>query len=110
MLLLGQRGLRWLAFGYICFAVTQVLQGVMRGAGETMMPMWISIICTVVLRMPLSYLLAYMTRSEMWPTGHPDAIYASLLVSWVTGMLLSVIVYKLGWWKRRLPESMRSSI
>ncbi|MDO5143318.1 MAG: MATE family efflux transporter [bacterium] len=110
VLLLGQRGLRWLAFGYICFAVTQVLQGVMRGAGETMMPMWISIICTVVLRMPLSYLLAYMTRSEIWPTGHPDAIFASLLVSWVTGMLLSVIVYKLGWWKRRLPESMRSSI
>ncbi len=98
---LGARGLRWLAFGYLCFAVTQVLQGVMRGAGETVIPMWISILTTVVLRLPLAYGLAALTRSEAWPTGHPDAIFASLLISWVCGMVLTVILYLRGNWKRK---------
>ena len=107
---LGERGLRWLALGYVAFAVSQVLQGVMRGAGETLIPMWISIICTVILRMPLAYLLAALTKSELWPNGHPDAIFSSLLVSWLMGMVLSVIAYRLGWWKRKLPAELRNDL
>ena len=104
---LGQTGLRWLAFGYICFSVTQVLQGNMRGAGETMIPMWISIINTVVLRMPLAYLLAFLTRCPEWPNGRPEAIFGSLLLSWIMGMIMSVIAYRSGKWKRRLPAELR---
>ena len=37
-----------LAVGYIAMAVTQCLSGVMRGAGDTMTPMWISLITTAV--------------------------------------------------------------
>ena len=106
---IGIRALRWLALGYICFAVTQVLQGNMRGAGETMLPMWISIICTVLLRMPLAYLLAFLTRSADYPNGHPDAIFGSLLFSWVMGMVMSVIVYRHGRWKRRLPAELQEA-
>lgn len=32
---------------YIAMAVTQSLSGVMRGAGDTMTPMWISLVTTV---------------------------------------------------------------
>ncbi len=103
---LGRQGLLWLSFGYICFSVSQVLQGVMRGAGDTMVPMWISIICTVILRMPLAYLLAALTRGEAFPQGSPHAIFASLLISWVMGTLLSVIAYRRGLWKKKLPKSM----
>ncbi len=110
VMLIGQRGLRWLAVGYLCFAVSQVLQGVMRGAGETMLPMWISILTTVVLRVPLAYLLASLTRSEVWPQGHPDILYASLLASWVTSMLLTVLCYRLGWWRRKLPEEIKNQL
>ncbi len=98
---LGARGLKWLALGYLCFAVTQVLQGVMRGAGETVIPMWISVFTTVILRMPLAYLIAANTRTEAWPTGHPDAIFSSLLISWAAGMVLTVIIYRRGGWKKR---------
>ena len=38
-----------LAVGYIAMAVTQSLSGVMRGAGDTMTPMWISLITTVLI-------------------------------------------------------------
>ena len=109
-LALGTTGLRWLALGYICFSVSQVLQGNMRGVGETAIPMWISIFATIVLRMPLAYLIAYLTRSELNPNGAPVAIFSSLLVSWVFGMLLSVIIYRMGLWRRKLPEDLRDAL
>ena len=99
---IGTAGLRWLAAGYIAFAVTSCLQGAMRGLGETRIPMWISIISTIVIRLPLAYLLASLTRSEAWPNGSPDAIYGSLLVSWLLSMGMTIFVYLKGKWRRRL--------
>ncbi len=107
---LGRQGLLWLSFGYLCFSVTQVLQGVMRGAGDTVVPMWLSIITTVVLRMPLAYGLAAVTRSEAFPQGSPHAIFASLLIAWVMGTILSIIAYRKGFWRKHLPESMRREL
>ena len=82
----------------------------MRGAGETMIPMWISIISTVILRMPAAYLLAFLTRSDVWPHGNPDMLYASLLLAWVTSMLMTIIAYRAGWWRRKLPEELKEKI
>ena len=107
---IGVNGLRTLAAGYICFSVTNVLQGSMRGAGETVIPMYCSIFTTVILRMPLAYLLAYLTKSEMWPAGSPDAIYFSLLTSWVVGMIVAIVTYHMGWWRRKLPEDLRQAL
>ena len=104
---IGIYGLRWLSLGYIAFAVSQVLQGAMRGAGETMIPMWISIIATIVIRLPLAYLLAYLTCSEAWPNGNPQALFASLLISWLLSMVMTVIAHRKGAWRRRLPEELR---
>ena len=109
-LAIGTSGLRWLALGYICFSVTQVLQGNMRGAGETMIPMWISVFATIVLRMPLAYIIAWLTRSELNPNGAPVAIFSSLLVSWIFGMVVSIITYRMGLWRRKLPEDLRNEL
>ena len=99
---LGVQGLQTLAFGYICFSVTQVLQGTMRGAGETQVPMYISIIGTVILRMPLAYLMAFLTRTEQWPNGQPIALFGSLLISWVLSMLMTIASYRMKFWRRKL--------
>jgi len=99
---LGVQGLQTLAFGYICFSVTQVLQGTMRGAGETQVPMYISIIGTVILRMPLAYLMAFLTRNEQWPNGQPIALFGSLLISWVLSMLMTIASYRMKFWRRKL--------
>ena len=50
-----------LAVGYIAMAVTQGLSGVMRGAGDTVTPMWISIATTILIRVPVAYGLAFLT-------------------------------------------------
>ena len=56
------RMMRVLAVGYVAMAVTQSLGGVMRGAGDTVTPMWISLITTVLLRVPVAYGIAYFYK------------------------------------------------
>ena len=97
---LAVRMIRIMAVGYFCMSITQVLGGVMRGAGDTVSPMWISIISTIVIRVPLAYVLAYLTRSETYPHGDPIALFGSLMISWVLGMVMSIVVYRMGKWKK----------
>ncbi len=94
--------IRLLAVGYVGMAITQILSGAMRGAGDTVSPMWISIITTVVIRVPLAYLFAYMTRNELRPNGEPYALFLSMLISWISGAIITFIVYRRGKWKNKL--------
>ena len=102
---LATRMIRIMAVGYICISVTQVLGGVMRGAGDTVSPMWISIISTIIIRVPLAYFLAHLTRNEEFPHGQPIALFGSLVSSWILGMLISIIVFSIGKWKKKMLES-----
>ncbi|MBR6676110.1 MAG: MATE family efflux transporter, partial [Clostridia bacterium] len=86
---LSCRLMRILAVGYIAFAVTQSLSGVMRGAGDTMTPMWISLITTVAIRVPLAYGISYLTRTPELPFGRQECIQISLVSSWVIGAILT---------------------
>ena len=90
-----------LAVGYIAMAVTQSLSGIMRGAGDTMTPMWISLITTVVARVPLAYGISYLTATDALPNGRKECIQISLLCSWVLGAILTLIFYKRGKWKSK---------
>jgi len=101
---LAVRMMRILAFGYICIAVTQVLGGIMRGCGDTITPMWITMFTTVVLRIPVAYGLAYLTRCPEYPNGRPEALFCSLLVAWTMGAVVSYIVYRRGKWRRKALE------
>jgi len=101
---LAVRMMRILAFGYICIAVTQVLGGIMRGCGDTITPMWITMFTTVVLRIPVAYGLAYLTRCPEYPNGRPEALFCSLLVAWTMGAVVSYIVFRRGKWRRKALE------
>ena len=90
-----------LAAGYIAMAVTQSLSGIMRGAGDTLTPMWISLITTVVVRIPLAYGISFMTRTAELPIGRKECIQISLLLSWVLGAVLTAIFYRIGKWKTK---------
>ncbi len=90
-----------LAVGYIAMAVTQSLSGVMRGAGDTMTPMWISIVTTIFIRVPIAYGISFLTRTPELPTGRQECIFISLLASWLIGALITFIFYKRGKWKNR---------
>lgn len=96
---LSMNMMRILAVGYIALAITQSLYGVMRGAGDTVTPMWISIFTSIILRVPSAYGLVYLTRSELYPQGRQESLFISLLFSWVMGAVITSIFYKRGKWK-----------
>jgi putative MATE family efflux protein len=98
---LSMHMMRILAVGYVAMAVTQSFSGVMRGAGDTLTPMWISLITTIFLRVPVAYSIAYLTRSAAYPTGRPESTFISLLLSWIMAAVMTTILYRKGNWKRK---------
>lgn len=91
-----------IAPGYIAVAVTMSLSGVMRGAGDTMTPMWISLFTTIAVRVPVAYVIAFLTRSAEMPNGNQFCVQISLVSSWLIGALITTIIYLRGKWKRNL--------
>jgi len=96
---LSMQMMRILAVGYVAMAVIQSLAGIMRGAGDTITPMWISIAQQVLVRVPAAYILCYVTRSAEYPIGRQEMIYVSLLLSWLFGAAATVFFYLKGSWK-----------
>lgn len=100
LVILSMKMMRILAVGYIAMAVTQSLSGVMRGAGDTLTPMWISLVTTIIVRVPLAYGLVYFTRSAQYPKGREECIFISLLISWLIGALATTLFYRRGKWRK----------
>ena len=92
-----------LAVGYVAMSVTQVLQGVMRGAGDTVTPMWISFGTTIAMRLPAAYGMVALARRLGAPVLTQERmVFASLLAAWLTGMLVTIVVYRVGNWKKKI--------
>ena len=98
---LSFRMMKILAPGYIAMEVTQCLSGIMRGAGDTVTPMWISIFNTILVRVPLAYGLVALSKTPELPQGNCAMMYVSLLITWIIGALLTFILYRTGRWKRK---------
>jgi putative MATE family efflux protein len=78
---------------YIVFTAMFTVGGVMRGAGDTLIPMLITFIALWVVRIPLCYYLSIdMGVIGIW-WGIPGA--------WFTGALLSFLYYLSGKWKSK---------
>ena len=98
-----------LAAGYIAMSVTQVLQGVMRGAGDTLTPMWIGLCTAVVLRLPLAYILVDLAKKAGASVlTQEKMVFLSLLINFLLGMGISSVLFKLGRWKRKIPAELLS--
>ena len=89
-------------------SITQVMGGVMRGSGDTVTPMWISIFTTIILRVPAAYIIAAFTKSAEWPNGAPFALSGSLLIAWTMGMVAQVLAYKFGPWRKKMMLGLES--
>jgi putative MATE family efflux protein len=78
---------------YILFSSMFVLMGVLRGAGDTIVPMIFTIISLWIVRIPASYLLS----QEIGVNG----IWWGIPVAWVIGMGGSFWYYSTGKWKTK---------
>ena len=98
---LSFRMMKILAPGYIAMEVTQCLSRIMRGAGDTVTPMWISIVNTILIRVPLAYGLVALSRTPELPQGNCAMMFVSLLITWIIGAFLTFILYRTGRWKKK---------
>ena len=65
----------------------------MRGAGDTLVPMFFTILSLWIVRIPVSYLLSiHIGTAGIW-WGIP--------IAWLVGLSLSTLYYKTGKWKRK---------
>ena len=99
LIALSYKMMRILGIGYIMMEVTQCLSGIMRGAGDTITPMWISIANSIAIRVPLAYLLVHLTKTPDLPQGDCAMMFVSLVLTWTIGALLTFFFYRLGRWK-----------
>ncbi|HWI62194.1 MAG TPA: MATE family efflux transporter [Symbiobacteriaceae bacterium] len=90
----GSRYLQIMGPTYIPFGLIFILGGVMRGAGDTVPPMFFTVAALWVFRVPLAYLLSRSMGSQ--------GIWLGIAISAVIGMLVHWAYYVTGRWRRKV--------
>lgn len=90
----GVRYLQIVSLFYVVVSTQFILTGVIRGAGNTMMPMVITMVSLWLIRVPLAHLL---TR-ERFGLG-VSGVWVGVVAGWSTGLLLAVLYYRFGNWQ-----------
>lgn len=89
----GTLMLRCIMPTYALFAVQFVLCAVMRGAGESLIPMLAAVCAQVAIRVPAVYLLSHLFG--------PTMMYYGFGIGWAFGAILATSYYLTGRWKRQ---------
>jgi len=87
---------------YIFFSAMFVIGGVMRGAGDTLIPMFITLFALWAIRIPAAWIL-----SQYFGV---DGIWWSIPVAWFIGMILSYMYYLKGNWKTKVVVNQRTLV
>jgi len=78
---------------YLFFSTMFVTSGVLRGAGDTIIPMFITLFSLWIIRIPLASILS----SRVGEVG----IWWAIPIAWFLGMTGSYFYYKMGKWKTK---------
>lgn len=91
---------------YLLFTGMFVFSGVMRGAGDTIVPMFLTLFSLWIIRIPTAVFLSQETIEIFGLTikgmGMGESgIWWSIPAGWGIGMILTIIYYKTGKWKTK---------
>jgi Na+-driven multidrug efflux pump len=78
---------------YVFFSTLFIINGVMRGAGDTLIPMFITLFALWFARIPVAWLLSH----RIGETG----IWWSMPIGWFIGMSMGILYYLSGRWKKK---------
>ncbi len=85
--------LRIVSYGYLLYALGMVVVQAFNGAGDTVTPTYINILCFWIIQIPLAYGLA--TRLEMGPRG----VYYAILTAESLMAVVASMLFRRGTWK-----------
>jgi len=88
---IGEKYLIIVSSFYLLFSTLFTTNGLLRGAGDTLIPMFITLFSLWIIRIPGAYFLS----SQIGETG----IWWSIPIGWSMGALLSYLYYLTGKWK-----------
>src|SRR5690606_9229911 len=89
----GVRALRIICLGYFFYGYGMVLAQAFNGAGDTLTPTWMNVICFWLIEIPLAWWLAMLLG---WGV---DGVFASIAISESALAVLSAWLFKRGRWK-----------
>ncbi len=90
---IGDQYLTIISIFYILFTMMFIYNGVMRGAGDTLIPMFFSLLSLWIIRIPMAYFLSGKIGAE--------GIWWAIPAGWMIGLILSFSYYKTGRWKKK---------
>lgn len=90
---LGDQYLTIVSSFYIMFTLMFIYNGVTRGAGDTMIPMFITLLSLWIIRIPMAWFLS----GKIGAAG----IWWAIPAGWFIGLTLSYLYYKTGRWKSK---------
>lgn len=90
---LGAQYLTIVSLFYIFFTLMFIYSGVMRGAGDSVVPMFISLLSLWLIRIPFAWIMS----GKIGVTG----IWWAIPAGWMVGLILSYGYYKTGHWKKK---------
>ena len=93
---LGRGYLVVIGIFYFLFSTMFVLLGVLRGAGDTLIPMFISLFSLWLVRIPLAYFLSNI------PSIGVHGVWWSIPIGWFSGLMVYYAYYRSGRWKRKV--------
>ena len=77
----------------VFFSTMFIFTGVMRGAGDTLVPMFITLLTLWLIRIPVATFLSNLMGT--------DGIWWSIPIAWTVGMICSYLYYRTGRWKNK---------
>ena len=92
---IGMDCLRIVSYTYVLFAFGMVTVQAFNGAGDTATPTWINFVSYWLIQIPLAYVLAH---SVGWGAS---GVFAAVAISQAVLALLSVWIFRLGYWKKK---------
>ncbi len=90
---IGYKYLQIVGYFYFTFSIMFSFLGVFRGAGDTMIPMIITLFSMWIFRVPAAYFLSKVLGT--------DGIWWSIPTGWIFGLFASTIYFKMGHWKNK---------
>ncbi|MDI7247792.1 MAG: MATE family efflux transporter [Bacillota bacterium] len=93
---IGAQYLRFAAFSYVPYALMFALSGVLRGAGDTVASMLLTLVSLWLVRVPLAAILSRL------PALGITGVWIAIVAGPVAGTVLNYAYYRTGIWRRRV--------
>ena len=89
----GERALKVISLGYLCYAFGMVMPQAFNGAGDTVTPTWINFISFWLIQIPMAYALSLVFGME------ENGVFFSIVIGETALAVLGIILFKRGRWK-----------